>query len=48
MAALHQNLGAFRIGKGLRDTVDETKAVLQKAKDAGAIKDFRVLPRSSR
>jgi len=44
MAALHQNLEDFRLGKGLKGTVAETTAVLEKAKAAGAIKDFSVLP----
>ena len=44
MAALHQNIGGFRIGKGLGGTVEETKAILEKARAAGAIKSFKVLP----
>jgi len=44
MNALYNNLGAFRLGKGLKGTVAETESVLKKALDAGVIKNFRVSP----
>jgi TP901 family phage tail tape measure protein len=44
MQALHQNVADFRLGKGLKATVDETRKVLEIAKASGAIKDFSVVP----
>jgi TP901 family phage tail tape measure protein len=44
MDALYNNLEDFRLGKGLKKTVDETKAVLEIAKKSGAISDFSVIP----